>query len=296
MKKILLSTVALLSVMFAIGQQTTQPEQPKAAKSTSTDGILPVKGDIGLTIGATTSLNYLGNFFGKNVANANSAMFDYSVKGLPTAVIAGKYFLQDDKAVRVGVCIYQASTSKNFMIHDDTKLDPDAYVFDKAKFSNSGYCLSLGLEKRRGYKRLQGIFAGEVFMGNIGANNFKYEYGNKFSEVNQAPTSSAFPKTSGSPVPSWGYRLVSEHTSSVYSVGARAVIGMEYFFASKMSIGGEFFWGLQYQNTSKESSTYEYYNSVLKEINSQTIESKNNKAFNVGPSNLGGNLNLNFYF
>jgi len=294
MKKIILSFIALLSVIIAFGQQPTATDQK--AEKTSTDEILPVKGDIGLTIGAGTTLNYLGNFFGKTAANGNAAMFNYAVQGYPTAVIAGKYFLSDDKAIRAGICIYKASTNKNYQIHDDTNLDPDAYVFDNQKFSNSGYTVSLGLEKRRGTKRLQGIFAAEVFMGNLGGNKFDYEYGNLFSKVNPAPTTTNFGQATGSPVPAWGYRLVSEKTSSVFTTGARLDIGIEYFFATKMSIGGEFNWGFQYQSTSKETSTWEYYNTVLDEIGSETIESKNNKAFNLGPSNLGGNLSLNFYF
>jgi len=301
MKKIILSAATLLSVMVAFGQQTTQPEQKKAAVPTSTQDILPVQGDFGLTVGATTALNYLGNFNGKNAANNNSGMFDYANKNLPTVVIAGKYFTQDNVAYRISACAYYNSTTKNNLVHDDLKLDKDAYVFDKAKYNTSGYTIALGIEKRRGYKRLQGIYGAEIFMGTVGSQNYNYTYANKFSEANQAPTSAAtggftYASNTGVPTPALGYRLVSEHTSSTFNIGARAILGMEYYFASKMSIGGEFYWGLQYSTISKESSTWEYYNTVTKDVDSQTIQSKNNKAFNLGISNLGGSLNLNFYF
>jgi len=302
MRKIILSTVGLLTAIVAFGQQATQPDQKQtkpAQEVNSTADILPVAGDIGLTIGAGTSLNYLGNFFGKTAANANSAMFDYANKNFPTTVIAGKYFLQDDMALRVGANINYNHSTTNYMTHDDTQADPDAYVFDKAKVSNSRFTIALGVEKRRGYKRLQGIYGAEVFAGSIGKTNYDYDYGNKFSDANQAPTSSqgtTFAQVSTIPAPSWGYRLVSEHTSGNLCIGARAVVGIEYYFAKRMSIGGEFYWGLQYQNNSSQSDTWEFYNPVLKNVDSQTINSKGNSTFNIGISNVGGNLNLNFYF
>lgn len=293
MKKLFLSVAALLTASIMFGQQASQPENTN--KTSSTD-ILPVSGDWGLSIGAGTALNYLGNFFGKNVANANAAMFNFANKNYPLAVVAGKYFLADDKAVRVSACFYYNNNTTNIMIHDDTNLDPDAYVYDKAKTNNSGYTIAAGLEKRRGYNRLQGIYGGEVFLGKIGKNNFDYEYGNKYSQVNTAPTSTNFAQTTTIPKPSWGHRLTSDHTSSVFSCGARAFAGVEYFVAQKISLGGEFYFGLQYQNTSKQVTTWEYYNTVLNEIKSETIESKSNKAFNIGLNNVGANLNLNFYF
>jgi len=299
MRKIILSTMASLSLVMAFGQQTTQPEQKPVADKTKSVDILPVEGDFGLTIGAGTTLNYIGNFFGKNATNANSAMFNYANKNYPMTVIAGKYFLSDDVALRLGASIYYNNSTTNYLVHDDTNLDPDAYVNDKAKVSTSGYTIGAGIEKRRGYKRLQGIYGAELYFGNIGRSNYDYDYGNKFSQANEAPTSSqgtTFSQSTSIPKPSWGYRLTSEHTSNTFSVGARALVGLEYFFAKKMSIGGEFYWGLQYQTIGKQSTTWEYYNTVLNEIKSETINSKRDHSFNIGLSNIGGNLNLNFYF
>ena len=296
MRKIFLSVVSILSISIASGQQTAQPEPAKTTEKTTASEILPVKGDWGLSIGATTTLNYFGNFFGKTVANANSAMFNYANKKYPMAVVAGKYFLEDNKALRLGACIYYNNSKNNILVHDDTNLDPDVYVNDVAKTNTAGYTIALGLEKRRGYKRVQGIYGGEVFIGNIGKQNYDYEYGNKFSQVNTAPTSTSFLQYSKVPAPSWGYRITSDHTSGTFTCGARAFAGIEIFFCPKMSIGGEFNWGFEYKNFSKETTTWEYYNTVLNEIKSGTIESKHDRSLNIGLDNVGGNVNFNFYF
>jgi hypothetical protein len=47
------------------------------------------------------------------------------------------------------------------------------------------------------------------------------------------------------------------NTASGYGFGLRGFIGAEYFFMPKMSIGGEFGWGLAYVKNGATTTEYE---------------------------------------
>jgi len=308
-KKIILSSAAVLAAFVSFGQQTVQTTAPAPAPEetkTTVEDVLPVQGEIGLTIGAGSALNYLGNFFGKSANNVyGSSIFDYPTKNLPTTVIAIKYFVSDKTAIRVAANLMYGSTTQFYEVQDDRELDPDAKLYDEVHTKTSGYTVAAGFEKRVGESRLQGIFGAEAYIGNPGTASYEVEYGNQFSQVNQAPTVSGGVNghmkknnrlSQNITDPSWRYRLVEENITSNFAVGARAIIGVEYFVTKKISLGGEFLWGLEYRKLGKQSCTWEYYNSVLNEVATETNESKVGKSFQVGPSNLNGSLSLNFYF
>jgi hypothetical protein len=155
---------------------------------------------------------------------------------------------------------------------------------------------------------MQGIIGAEAFIGNPGTASYEVEYGNSFSQVNHNPTASSdvtkavnkkYPTDASKPGyvdRTWRTRLANEHITSTFAVGARAIVGLEYFIAPKISLGGEFLWGLEYRKLGKQTNTWEYYNTVTNDVEQETTESKAGRSFNVGLSNLNGSLSLNFYF
>jgi hypothetical protein len=90
------------------------------------------------------------------------------------------------------------------------------------------------------------------------------------------------------------------------SFGVRGFIGAEYFVLPKMSIGGEFGWGLGLSTTGKSKTTYEAVGnngaSATDATGSTTIEGAKQGGFALdtdgnnsvwGPT---GSLRLNLYF
>jgi hypothetical protein len=187
------------------------------------------------------------------------------------------------------------------------------------KHSNTVIGLSGGMEMRKGKTRLQGYYGGEVGIL-VAMNKDKFTYGNAlaatttpslnvgvtnadaFTGANNVTTSN--PGISGL---NGNARVTERNNGTTFSFGVRGFIGAEYFVLPKMSIGGEFGWGLGISSTGKTSTTYESVGNAGGTSNdatgSTTIEGSktpgkfwldtdaNNSIW--GPS---GSLRLNLYF
>jgi hypothetical protein len=84
-----------------------------------------------------------------------------------------------------------------------------------------------------------------------------------------------------------------------FGLGVRGFVGVEYFFAPKISIGGELGWGISYMSTGEGEETYEFYDVSSTGnpfINSSTNKTGGRSAFNFGVDNISGAINLFFYF
>ena len=221
MRKKIISLSMCLSIAAALAQGQEQPEN---------SSYLPEAGDFALGVDATPFLRYAGNLLS---LSDNAAP---NFKGLQGQGIYGKYFLEDRRAIRAKLLLDIYSTSNKQSVTNDEAVGttPDATTIDTKKTGITSVSLSAGYEIRRGRGRVQGFWGGEVVLG-LGKSSTTYEYGNPMTVANPAPTT-GFGSSSPRPLESRG--------GLSFSGGLRGFVGVEYFIANQVSLGGEFTLGV----------------------------------------------------
>lgn len=294
---------ACISV-FTFGNMLSQP-------ITTKDGlpVLPQRGDWSIGIDATRLLKLDGFNF---VSGSNAIM--------------GRYMRDSLNAYRFGVRLgFHNNVSKAF-VEDRLAASNPTQTFPAAvprrenvwRRTSTLIGLSYGIEKRRGLTRLQGIYGieGSVFLS---ASRDKFTYANKLNTSPTTPVSvdarndAMFSPQLGSAnnvdtVPQIqavkGYaRVVDRRNGLALSIGARAFIGAEYFFLPKMSVGGEFGWGIAYTTTGRSVTIYESEGDQSSQgIRNTTIDGGVNNSFSIDNDNnnyiggLSASLRLSLYF
>jgi hypothetical protein len=319
---------SLTLLALALGISTSFAQELKSKKD---EMFLPEAGDWGLAIDANPFLQYAGNFFGKTTTNTPPTFNFFTT----AQTITGKYFTDAQNAYRGSVRIGLGGNTVREMQANRmmTALSATANGFPAAspmventwKHSNTTIGLAGGMEMRRGKTRLQGYYGGEVGLY-VNMSKDKYTYGNALA-VNLAPTGPNQSQnvivdpndevgSSGNVVSAVGIfqgasagdqaRITERKNGTVFSFGLRGFIGAEYFILPKMSLGGEFGWGLGLTSTGKTSTTYDAVGnnggSTTDAIGTVTIDgSKNgNWALDTDGKNSvwgpTGTLRLNLYF
>lgn len=319
-------SIALVALAFGVTNAFAQDLTSKKGEP-----YLPEAGDWAIAVDATPFLNYLGNFFGKTTNNtAPTWNFLNS-----NQTITGKYFVDAQTAYRASVRIGLNSSSNRNLVANRMNSAPSAtangfstalpLVENKEKNSNTFIGLAAGIEKRKGKTRLQGYYGGEVgFSANMSKD--RYTYGNAlavnvvssgFNSPQSVDVTSADDMGSGNVVLAntifqggkGNARITERKNGTVFTFGVRGFIGAEYFLLPKMSIGGEFGWGLGLSTTGGNSVSYEavgntgaVLNNTSDVVGSTTIEGAKQGGFSLdtdgnnslfGPS---GSLRLNFHF
>lgn len=252
MKKltIFVSALTLTTSMFA--QDLT---------SKKGENYLPETGDWAIGIDANPFLNYFGNFIGGNGDGNDNVAPSFNFQNANQTII-GKYFVSEKMAYRGALRIGMVSNKQVNVVdnrNDDNGvvLYPNipATVENTGKFSRTNIGLTGGLEWRKGTTRLQGFYGGE-FGIMLGGTKGKYEYGNQLNQ-NLAPgfnvdvdavdgfdqdgiagDENMMNDTYNNPA------RALESKTSMFGLGVRGFIGVEYFVLPKLSVGGEFGWGL----------------------------------------------------
>jgi hypothetical protein len=278
-KLIVLSIVALLSLTVVKAQD--------ALVSKNGIPILPTGGDIAIGIDAIPFFRYIGNMHSENDIVPS---WDYK----ENFNIYGKYFLDDETAVRLTVNLtFRTEQNKAFVLKDGQTPVPDTtiYVEDIENIKSTLINIGGGLEKRRGYGRLQGFYGAElrVIFGSGGSD---YTYGNGFSASNPNPTTYDF----GTNITGPGQRVITTANGSLVGGGVRGFVGAEFFFAPKISLGGEFNWGVMYTMTGEGSATLENWDGSSSTVNQEKIKVNGGSDLNLSTGNLGGALYLLFHF
>ena len=305
MKKSVLALAMAFGVTSAFAQDLT---------SKKGEPILPEKGDWAISADATPFLNYMGNFFGKTSANA-APTFNFLTGN---SVIVGKYFLDEKTALRAGINIGFGSHSATNLVAQDNQPVPAAgtlplQVTDKVSHGTTGIGITAGIEKRKGKTRLQGYYGAELGLY-FGGSNDKFTYGNSFAATgaaagtSQAPTSTSY---TVDPTTNTGYgvsgtannpnRVTQIKSGTNVQIGVRGFIGVEYFILPKMSLGGEFGWGIGVNMTGAGKQTNEgLYTATA--VSTQTVNTGKTSNFVVGTDNKNsifgpvGSIRMNFYF
>jgi len=307
-KKILLAVTLLVTlsvVSYAQGPvQGTGPTQGDTGRAVRGirnkwgHPILPRQGDIALGFNALGVIGLLNNvgLFNHNASSTNLG----NNSGEPSQYtsntnnqITGKYFLTDEMAVRVqfgynslsgnitnpvqnAVAMYQALQSGT---PNDIQAAQQQTVNDKITFNKANILLSVGVEKRRGYGRLQGFYGASVGVGMM-KNNTNVYYGNAFSNqyesvyttnFNTGQTATLNPATT-TPVT----RNQDTTYTAQWTIGIRGFVGVEYFVFPKISVGAEFGWGYAISTRQGEQVTNETY------VNGQAGPSDVVQTTNVG--------------
>jgi hypothetical protein len=285
--------------------------------------ILPEQGDWAIGIDATPFLNYAGNFFGKTTTNASPG-FNFVTRD---QTLTGKYFTEAQMAYRVGLRIGLNTQTARKVVNDRAAQNvstnfPAAVVSTENSWrrSNNALGLSAGIEKRKGKTRLQGIYGGEVGIY-ISSSKDKFTYGNvliptgsrpvfvdSLADAMSSPTLGNANNVSTKPpiqgVGSAGARITERKNGTTFSFGIRGFIGVEYFVLPKISVGGEFGWGLGFTRQGKSTTIWESTSSSAANTTplTTTIEGARQGSFKLDTDNTNsvwgpsGTLRLNFYF
>lgn len=313
-------SIALVALAFGVTGAFAQDLTSKKGEP-----FLPEAGDYGISVDATPFLNYAGNFFGKSASNT-APTWNF-LNGNNT--IVGKYFKDANTAYRVGLRLGFGSTTTKSMV-DNRGDDPAAgsypeqttMVENKWKHGTTNVGITVGLEKRRGKTRLQGIYGADLGVW-VASSKDKFTYGNALVVNSTSATApnvavdaaDAFAGASNVTFtnpgiagmdPGTAARVTTRKNGLTFSVGVRAFIGAEYFVAPKVSIGGEFGWGLGFSMTGASKTTYESTGvsdgATQNSIGTTEIKSGKSSSFGLDTDNKNGvfgpsaALRLNFHF
>jgi hypothetical protein len=255
----------LLIVAMMIGV-TEYAQDMNSKKGTP---ILPVSGDWSIGIGANSSLNYFGNLLNGNADNSPMS-FDWTNGN--DNVITGKMMKDANTAYRVGLRLGFGSTTAD---NQEVDADGDGVAdFDSVEIKNGGSNINLaaGIQMYRGKGRVRGFYGAEA---NIGFSSAKETWsGSDFDQINPGTTTS----------------ISAEVKDGSFNLGVRGFIGVEYFFAPKMSLSGEFGWGLGLSSTGASETT------ITVAGNTTTTTGGKTSSFGIDTDNAGAAINLNFYF
>jgi hypothetical protein len=266
---------------------------------------LPESGDWSIGIDATPVLNYVGNFIGGNGANTAPTWNFLNAN----QTIIGKMYTSETSAYRAILRLGFTSNSQTAMIADATQTTPPTYpnlpTMKEDKFKAGSHFIGLGggLEWRRGKTRLQGFYGFDGMLWIAGSSQ-KYEYGNTLS-TGSTPVGVGASTNFGANITTDTYgnaaRVTEWKSGMTFGIGVRGFVGVEYFIVPKISIGGEFGWGVGYTMMGASSTTTESIGGTPATVGTQTIEGNkqsslmldvDRNAFGTG----NGTLRLNFHF
>ena len=283
MKKLIYFFAFLLMYFGTYAQET---ESDSGFVSKRGVEILPEAGDFAIGVNAVPFFNYVGNMFNNSVGNTVSFNFLNA-----TNTIYGKYFLNEHSAIRVSFRFGNTTHIDNeYIIKDQQIPDPEVLVNDAEKTVTCNSAFKLGFEKSRGKGRVHGIYGAEVGFYTVNIDK-TYTYGNVMSATNSNPSTTNF----GTNITANG-RATQELSGRTIGLGIDGFVGVEYFFAPKISIGGEFTWGFDFYNSKEGTAieeSWDFTNNVLKTSN---IKTAGDKGFGFDTGNMGGAIYLLFHF
>jgi hypothetical protein len=212
------------------------------------ENYLPEAGDYAIGADASSMLSYFGNMLN----GGSNTGFGMGFTNGATA-ITGKKFMTDKMAYRGMVRVGFGS---------DKVTTPNGSNEDVVTNSYNNITLGAGIENRRGNTRLQGYY-GAMAMVSLGGSKTSYEYGAGVVDG----------------------QITEAKAGSTFGLGVRAFVGAEYFVLPKISIGGEFGWGLGFTSTGASSTTTQGPIGTVEGGKSSHFGiDTDNKAFGVAPA------------
>ncbi len=303
MKKSVLLAAAFIAATAA-SAQTGEITSNRGENWLSQDG------DWGLIFDAQPILNYVGNLFNANTDNGGVALHGMSPslfsnlpnQGGSNVIIGAKKLVDANTAYRGKLRIGFGSTKATELVDiaplpspAPTHPTPNPTVEDVTKNNYMNIVIGAGLEKRVGSTRVVGVYGGELLVG-FGSSKTTNEYGNALSFNNQGDTQAG--------------RALETKNRGTFGLGLQAFGGIEWFFAPKMALSGEYTWGLAMTSQGASEQTREYWvgaptidnpqagsvQSVTREGTPNDGGADRNSSFAIDTGVSGVNIGLNFYF
>ena len=105
-------------------------------------------------------------------------------------------------------------------------------------------------------------------------------------------------------------RQTEQVNASKFTLGLQGFIGVEWFFAPKVSLGAEYTWGLAMNSNGETSVTHEFWGRTVDEVAadaasgsttashlvSETQKGQKDGDFSLDTGNHNAMINLNFHF
>jgi hypothetical protein len=282
MKKTILTLVVLNFLFFAFAQEEEVEVEEEGTILVSKKGIpiLPESGEFSIGISAMPFFEYVGNIFNGTVNNGAPG-FKFTSE-FPM-MITGKYMLDENTAIR-GIFRVGYGNEKEIG-NSPSNADFAILVEDTWTASYLNLGIGGGLEKRRGKGRVQGLYGGQAIISLTSSKN-TYEYGNAIDATYTNPSRTNWGQ---------GVDLLEDSNDLGFGVAIQGFVGAEFFFAPKMSLSGEFTYGLHFNTIGKNSITTENWDFGNGSLLTETTESGGGSSFGLD-TGIGAFLNLNFYF
>jgi hypothetical protein len=250
--------------------------------------ILPESGEMALGIDAMPVLGYFGDLF-NGFAGGNNTAFGF-INGIYNAnTIYVKYYLEDQVAIRGAVRLGHTNwMDQEFVTMDQEIMDPMMQVSDVYTWNSTNIGVGGDYLMYRGKGRVQGYYGGGAF---INYNSWKetFKYGNAITTQFNSPTWYDFglnAQVTGSE------RTLANYNNNSFGLTLRGVIGVEYFFAPKISLGGEMGLGFMFDRDGGYTTVERW--------TGQDVEVETTKVANdtfVGIDNFtSGSLFIMFHF
>lgn len=298
MKKIIY--IVSCFAISALSLSANAQETGNSIKNKKGVEVLPQAGDWSFGISANPFLEYVGNMMNNNSYN-NSPYFDPTntpnndiFNNIGGNNIFVKYAQKQNLFYRGRLMANTGRYSQSNAVRKDVlvpNLFTTEYVYDKRISRNSDFLIGLGFEKRKGATRVQGYYGAEVILG-LSRSSESFEYGNPMNIDNPTPNTY-----------NYGYaisRPIENKNGSSFAFGVRGFLGVEYFLAPKISIGGEIGYSVGAQTNSRKTTYVEerFNPETLKAERVVTKSSRNSglSYTGMGLDYTSSTLNLNFYF
>lgn len=322
-KKRVLIASALFASMLVSAQDTVRVAnsgEDQVLKNRKGYDILPKKGDIGLGFNTIPILDLFFGAINRTTPFAGSANTVQYTQNSNNQIV-GKYYLDNKTAIRVRFGINTLGGSITNQVQnaevmykatlgtqDDINAASLIKVDDKVTFVKNNVVLTLGYEKRRGYRRLQGFYGAEIGFGKTGSRE-SYTYGNTFSDaypVQFTNNFNTFATTTQNPLSGRVARNTEVKNTGGFRVGLRGFVGIEYFIFTKISLAAEYGWGYSIATRRKATSEREVYNNgqsgptvITEKVDTDSkqvtrgfgVDNNNGSVFSMN-NTLGGNTAL----
>ena len=271
---------------------------------------------------------WAGDFI-KGLGGTPKQMFILSTDPLLSFMV--NYHFTDVVSLRVNLGITGSTVNyRNYVIDDqylmDNPTDALAYKYDAVKSKLNGTTVGLGLEFTKPFGRLAFV-GGFGIQYAIGGGSLSFAYGNPLSKdltgngsklpstapylalegegtLNEWKTASAnaivgHPEyTNGAGVANVGRPVERYNVGMNHGIGITADMGIEYFFAGRMSIGASVtFIPIMVVFQPQTYTKYEVYNSTSEqgEVWDQAVVSPGSRALLYGTQNIGLRFAFKYY-
>jgi hypothetical protein len=270
MKKLEILTLALI-----LGASTTFSQE--LAKTKNGKVLNPEAGDWGISIDAEPFINLASDLVHIGAAAGQYApLFNGLNVQAPTYSISGKYFMSNNMAFRGTIRLYTDNerTTKGITFDPNATapnwpndLSTDYKTKDVMSKSDWSVGFGGGVEWRKGTKRLQGYYGCEAIIALARtAKRYTYEYDVIAPDTDPNTADGLTNYTTNfvgngnitiDPQGEYVSRTLREKQAMTSALGIRGFVGVEFFVAPKISVGGEFGWGMGVSHTGRSSKKEE---------------------------------------